>query len=373
MEALILSCGTGGGHNMAGQAVADELERRGHTVTFLDPYQLAGKKTADHVSNLYIKLVQHSPRAFGWLYSLGEAYRNLPIHSPVYWMNGKMAAVMGQYLDEHHYDCIIMTHMYPAHILAHLDAGRSSRPKTVLVATDYTCAPFMEEANCDYYVIPAPDLFEEFCARGIPAGKILSYGIPVRKEFAEAYGKEEARAKLKMEQGKRYILLAGGGIGAGQIAASIKVLQRFLQKNRNYTLLVICGKNHKLYEKLHKKYAGQAQIRIIEKTAQMADYMKACDLFITKPGGLSSTEAAVSGVPLIHIAPIPGCETHNAEYFLNHGMSIFVRNPKKELLPALYALQEGGGFREMLLAQRVCVDPLAGAKLCDFMEQAVDR
>lgn len=49
MEALILSCGTGGGHNMAGKAVADELKNRGHTVTFIDPYQLVGKNTADHV------------------------------------------------------------------------------------------------------------------------------------------------------------------------------------------------------------------------------------------------------------------------------------------------------------------------------------
>ena len=38
----------------------------------------------------------------------------------------------------------------------------------------------------------------------------------------------------------------------------------------------------------------------------MADYMAACDVFITKPGGLSSTEAAVAGIPLIHISPIPG-------------------------------------------------------------------
>ena len=59
---------------MAGKAVADELESRGHTVTVLDPYQLVGKNTAGHVGNLYIKLVQRSPRLFGCLYSLGDAY-----------------------------------------------------------------------------------------------------------------------------------------------------------------------------------------------------------------------------------------------------------------------------------------------------------
>ena len=47
MEALILSCGIGGGHDAAGRAVAEALERRGHRVTFMDPYQLAGEGAAE--------------------------------------------------------------------------------------------------------------------------------------------------------------------------------------------------------------------------------------------------------------------------------------------------------------------------------------
>lgn len=54
MEILILSCGTGGGHNAAGKAVADELRRRGHQVTFTDPYLLAGRNVANLVSDSYV-------------------------------------------------------------------------------------------------------------------------------------------------------------------------------------------------------------------------------------------------------------------------------------------------------------------------------
>ena len=49
--------------------------------------------------------------------------------------------------------------------------------------------------------------------------------------------------------------------------------------------------------------------------------MDACDVLFTKPGGLSSTEAAAKRIPLIHTAPIPGCETDNARFFHYHGMS----------------------------------------------------
>ena len=71
MEILILSCGTGGGHNAAGKAVADELHRRGHQVTFTDPYLLAGRNVANLVSDSYVRLVQRSPGLFGKMYSLG--------------------------------------------------------------------------------------------------------------------------------------------------------------------------------------------------------------------------------------------------------------------------------------------------------------
>ena len=63
-----MSCSTGGGHNSAAHAVEDELIKRGHEVTFLDPYNLINDKAADKVGGAYIKLVQIAPKAFGSLY-----------------------------------------------------------------------------------------------------------------------------------------------------------------------------------------------------------------------------------------------------------------------------------------------------------------
>ena len=91
MEVLVLSCGMGGGHNSAGRAVMEELQRRGHSVTFMNAFDLKDKKTSDLINNAYIGVAQRVPGLFGALYFLGDAYRRLPIRSPVYWANGKMA------------------------------------------------------------------------------------------------------------------------------------------------------------------------------------------------------------------------------------------------------------------------------------------
>ena len=99
--------------------------------------------------------------------------------------------------------------------------------------------------------------------------------------------------------------------------------------------------------------------------------MHGCDVFISKPGGLSSTEAAAAGVPLIHISPIPGCESHNFRFFADHGMSIAVTNLSQDLLPAVEALQDSTVTARMRQAQRTTLDRFSTARLCSFIEQTV--
>ena len=104
----------------------------------------------------------------------------------------------------------------------------------------------------------------------------------------------------------------------------------------------------------------------------MAEYMRACDIFLTKPGGLSSTEAAVSGVPLILLSPIPGCETHNAAYFSSHKMALTAERTGTDLLPALITLKTVRGLREeMLQAQQTYINRNSTRDLCDFAESLV--
>ncbi len=145
MEALILSCGTGGGHNAAARAVAEDLMRRGHGVTVLAPYSLAGERVARNVGGAYVRLVQAAPPVFGAVYQLGNAYRHLPFRSPVYWANGLMRTHMAAYLEAHPTDVIAATHMFPMQILAHVP----DHPKAMYIATDYTCIPNSEESPSD--------------------------------------------------------------------------------------------------------------------------------------------------------------------------------------------------------------------------------
>ena len=45
--------------------------------------------------------------------------------------------------------------------------------------------------------------------------------------------------------------------------------------------------------------------------------MDAADCIITKPGGLTSSEALAKGIPMILSHPIPGQEDRNVEFLVN--------------------------------------------------------
>ena len=103
-------------------------------------------------------------------------------------------------------------------------------------------------------------------------------------------------------------------------------------------------------------------------TNKMALYLKASDVFISKPGGLSSTESAAAGVPLVHISPIPGCESRNAEFFAKEGIAVKVENTETELLSAVERLSEPGNAEEMRKRQRTVINQNAAMDICKLLE-----
>ncbi len=371
MDALILSCGTGGGHDSAARAMLEELLLRGHRATMLNPYTLQSQTLARRINNMYITMVRKTPRLFGAVYTAGQLYRKLPGRSPVYYVNRKMVPLMQKYLSEHHYDVVIMTHLYPAEILTNMKNKGIPIPKTVFVSTDYVCIPFLEETECDAYITPASDLTEDYVGRGLPEEKLYPLGIPTSRVFAGTQSKAEARARLNLDPQKKYILVAGGSMGGGTIQKTIQCLTEGISDCQDTELIIVCGSNQELYGKLNAERPKNTVA--VGYTGDMADFMRASDLFITKPGGLSSTEAAVCGVPICHTAAIPGCELYNGEYFSRHGMSILCRNSAEVLPAAMALLSDQQRCGAMVECQKTAVNPSAAADICALAQNLIHK
>ena len=370
MDALILSCGTGGGHDAAAKAIMEEMCIRGHKATILNPYTLYSDELAQKINNTYVSMVQNKPRLFGVIYSAGQVYRKLPCKSPVYHINRHMIPIMKEYLSNHQYDIMISTHLYPAEIITNLKDKHIEIPITLYVSTDYVCIPFTEETTCDAYVIPADDLIPHYVGLGIPKEKLYPLGIPVNRVFAQPESKEEARRRLNLDSGKIYILIAGGSMGGGTINKTIDILIDKVSFQQNVALIIVCGNNKDLYDGLISKQSEN--MIVLGYTDDMAGYLHASDVFVTKPGGLSSTEAAVCGIPILHTAGIPGCETYNEDYFQNHGMSVICNNPTDIMEKAIELVSSQSKSAEMIEQQHKKIDGSATAKICTLAERLLN-
>jgi len=366
MKILILSCNTGGGHNTAAKAMKEEIERQGHQAIIEDYLAFANQTTSDLISNSYIGMARYSPHFFGMIYRFGMAVSTSRHLSPLYYANIPIARRLETYLRENAFDGIIMTHLFAAEGISYLKRRGVSLPCTIAIATDYTCQPFWEDLECDYYILPHRDLIDEYTARGIPHERMRAYGIPVSSQFGREESRDEARRRLDLPEDAPLFLVMGGSMGSGHI---LRFTERLHQAVENGIITVICGSNERLRGSMEEYFGDNPRIRIIGYTGDVADYMAACDVLYTKPGGLTSTEALVRNVPLIHTAPIPGCETANSRFFAEHGISFAAHTIEEQIHYGCELAHNAAVQREMQRRQSENAHPDAARRILALIEE----
>lgn len=365
MRVLILSCNTGQGHNSAGLAVKEALERRGAFCEMKDALSFARRNTSRTISGGYMSMTTKAPALFGGLYQAGGAISSARWKSPVYYANARYAQPLKAYLSENGFDAVVTSHLFPAEALTRLRRKGELNVPCYAVATDYTCIPFWEETELDAYFLPHEDLVPEFAGKGIPREKLLPTGLPVSSRYLEHFSQEEARKKLGLPAGAPVFLVMTGSMGFGDISSF--TLDLLLACPGNARILILTGKNAPLKAKIDQDFSREPRVQTVPFTTLVPLYMDACDVLLSKPGGLTSTEAAVKNVPLVHTRPIPGCETRNARFFSSRGLSLFAKDPKEAAAEAALLASRADLREEMRRRQRESISARAADRIADYV------
>lgn len=379
MKILLLSCATGGGHNSAAAAMKEALEQRGHTVTWMEPYTLldgwCGRWLTNAINKGYTRLILKAPYLFGVTYQIGVLYEKLlyrpfGVPSPVYWANLPMQKPFARLFAETHYDAAVVTHLFPGEILAGMRNSGWKIPPVFWVSTDYNRTAYTEETNCDYYVIAHEDLTREYTDWGIPEEKIYPLGVPVKEVFRKPMSKQEARQRLGIPQDNHFILVSGGSVGSGRLLETVTQLENHYKENDRVSIIAVCGTNSWLYQQLKKLYGNK--VIMLGHTDRMAEYMAASDLIISKPGGLSTTEAAVVGRPLIFVSPIPGGpEKTNIRFFTRHNLARYARNIGEDLLPLIDSFKDPANCDSLTAQQKAVIRADAADRIAELIESKI--
>ena len=353
-KVLIMSASTGGGHNRAARAIKEELESRtidnmSIECEIVDSLKLVNNTMDKVISRGYEKSALYTPKAYGSVYRFSEttiASKNEFKTNP---LTSLMARKFKHLLNESTPDLIIGTHPFPMIALSTLKKNNNihslSRsesfykstkvdiPPMISVLTDYTTHSTWIQNEIDYYIVGHEYVKELLVYEGVDSEKVKAFGIPVEKSFLSHRDRETVLTELGLSPEKLTVLLMGGSFGAGNIK---ETLEDLIAIDRDFQILVITGRNEHLKDKLSKMLDStihNKNICLLGYTNKMNDILASIDVLISKPGGLTTTEALLNDVPMIVPYFIPGQEEENLDFLTNCGAAL--RTTKKYSSPVL--------------------------------------
>lgn len=353
MRVLIMTCSTGEGHNSCAKAIKQGFEENGVQCDVIDSLQFVSNGFARFFSWGHATIYRSLPFLFRHGYSFVE--RHPGILEEDSFMYKVFASGMSQFyalLQENQYDTVLCTHVFAGMLLHATLHKHPMKLRTAFVATDYTCYPGAIGIDVQQYFIPAEKLAKDFASGGIPAERLHVSGIPIRKEFYSRSDKAAAKAHFGLKADRPHLLMMCGSMGCGPMEELAQQLAQRMCK-RHY-LTIVCGTNEKLYKTLTEKYGYLSNVRICGFTEEMSLLMDSADLYLTKPGGLSVTEAAAKRLPMVYIDAVAGCERHNCRFFVEHGGAIAGANVEELTRLCLKLLRNPQQRQEM----SQCLDDL---------------
>lgn len=340
---LIAHVTAGAGHTRAAEAIARAYRNLypDANVKLVDTLDYINSVYKKVYNNTYLALVKHTPRLWGYIYErydkdkdeeggqrLDDKFRQS--------LETLQAGDFRDFLDDFSPDVVICTHFLPMQLISRWKKKRKSSLPLYAVVTDFALHTFWIVEEIDGYFVANDNVRRELQTRGAMAKNIYQTGIPVDPVFATLPLQSEMRDKLGLERDLPTVLIMSGGYGVGDVTS---LVSSFKEVKTKMQLLIVCGRN----EELHKQVAQIANTLPIKTqvygfVTNVHELMRASDLVITKPGGLSSSEALAANCPMMIINPIPGQEQRNSDYLLEQGAATI-----------LHQLPDGAYYVEKLL------------------------
>lgn len=287
---------------------------------YMDALEYISPVLKDLVSYGYLMSAKELPKVYGKAYRMaekrdteGKDSKFIKISNTI--LSRKLVKFVAEYMP----DVIVCTHVFAAILMNYLSDKIDKNIKTVGIITDFAIHPYWEDTTADYYITANEMLTNQARVRGIDPEKLVPIGIPINPKFAARIDKRTARKRLGIED-MRTVLVMSGSMGYGKVST---LMEKLDMSAMDFQIISVCGRNEKLKSEID-------EMRFTRRVynygySDMIDvFMDAADCIVTKPGGLTTSEALAKGLPMIMANPIPGQEDRNVEFLLNNGAALKV-------------------------------------------------
>lgn len=324
MNILILSASTGGGHMRASKAIEGYMtqQNKNINVKIVDSLLYISPILNKTVTGGYVYLATKTPKLYGKLYDLTNKEHKLA--NFVTKLNNIFANKLIPLIDDFRPDIIITTHPFPTEMVSRLKSKKEINIPLICIMTDYAPHKAWINNKVDAYIVANDDMVAKMVSEGVDSRCIYPYGIPVDEVFFEEREKQLVIEELGLDKNLPTILMMAGSFGVSNV---FDVYENIIDIDLDFQIILVTGRNQKLYNHF-EEVVGRSpkKTKLIYFTDEINKFMQASDIIITKPGGLTVTEALACNIPMAVFDAIPGQEEENAEFLLKHNMAVRIND-----------------------------------------------
>lgn len=320
---LLMHITASSGHHRASCAIQESLQHLdpSATVVGIDAFQYTSRFVRWAISRTYSSLIRHQPDVWEYLYD------NPDVHRRVQYFRGLLhryqAAKFQRLLETVRPDAIACTQAYPCGMAADFKQQRRLRIPLIGVLTDYAPHLYWFHDAVDVYIVPSEQVKRRFLMRGVDATRVRVLGIPICRRFMEPTDGEATARAFGLNPRHPVILIMGGGSGFGELPAIVASLDALPHPCQ---LVVLTGTNRSLLSRLQSQ-RFRHRVLALGYTDEIPALMGLATLLVSKPGGLTTSEALARHLPIVIVNPIPGQEAYNARFLLSQGAAVQAAAP----------------------------------------------
>ena len=355
-DILILSSAIGSGHMRASAALVRgvALLDPARTCSIVDFPHLVSPGIEQLLRSAYLGSLKLWPAAYGRIYRSSEggrpgSYRDFVERAGLRTLERLVSNTGAR--------ALVAPHFYGAGVLGNYKE-RNPEAFAAVVLTDYVPHPIGVPPNLDLYVVADEAAAEVVARLGVPEEKIHPTGIPIDPLFeepADPSGVRRELLKLKEDDDLPIVLVMGGGLGGGELENAVSFL---FEASAAMHLVVLCGSNNRTRERLERRVAGEGHsATFLAFTDRVRELMAGATALVTKPGGMSCTEALASALPQVLYNPIPGQEEDNAAAMVRYGAGVVVKGMGEILDETMEILTSPEHRRQMVQCARAAHRP----------------
>lgn len=306
---------------MAARALREAFEQEGVPSVITDLLDFSSDLFKWSYSDVYAFVSEHSHLACRIMYELTNKNREesaiLRLYEKISLENVKKFM---RFITENEPDRCICTHFFPLNVISRMKAAGLYAGRLYTVITDYGLHKMWVNEHVDRYFIPSEMVREGLLESGVPDGKIVMSGIPVLPKFARLGNIRRSFSGRRLR-----VLFIASSIYNTLV---VGILRELKHTGVSLDVTLVTGRNHDLADDLRRFSCGpNLSLNVLGFVENLDQFMATHDVLITKPGGLTVSEALCASIPMVLVNPIPKQETNNSAYLQSKGAGVLARTP----------------------------------------------